>query len=413
MRRGTLPALSRWLLCAAAALAGCADDDPNALDPLPPTAASELGLPEPRPRTEQPLVLLIVDSSGSMERRLGCSCVTPGCAECLPDCAAGERSRYLDVLETLTGSFQGYACSAEPRPRDGDGSYDRDYGLPHVQLGESTRQAADGLLDRLGGHVRFGVATLDSVRSYGAESLVGLSSFDWQRSKGPAGMYSYAGASAARPTRPRLRPDGSTVGKLFFPGASEPYLIDTGLRSPAASEGALLLPGLDDAPAELRTSIARQLRAVRPYGGSPLSAALDDAYFALTQLGPRQAAPHSYVVLLSDGPADDDFRQLPSPGCACASEAECGESPAAMSCPYPLPDAAAAHLRCGFSDAACDGPVDAVYVLGLGPTDGAERQALDGIAAAGGSDSARIALDAGELRARLDEITLALLRDSR
>jgi len=400
-----------WLLWAAAACAGCADDDAQAFD-LPPTAASTLGLPDPLPREQQPLVLLILDSSGSMERRLGCGCESASCVECLPDCGAGQRSRWLDVLEALTGSYEDYACSRQPRPGGEEGGYDRDYGIPHVQLAAETRQRADGLLDRVGSHARFAVATLDSARSYGRDELVGMRGFDWQKSRGAFGMYSYAGAQSARMQKPRVREDGSVVGKLFFPGASEPFLIDTGLRSADASEGALIIPSLDDAPANVRATIAQQLRNVRAYGGSPLAAALDDAQFALTHLSPRQAAPRTYVVLITDGPADDDFRQLPSPGCACASPQECGEDPASMSCPYPLPADAAAQLHCGFSNAACDGAAEAVYVLGLGTAEAAEREALSALAAAGGSVSARFAADASELRTRLDELLQAILRDA-
>ena len=408
MRTGMRYVLYRWLLLAVA-LAGCADDDPMA---LPPTAASELAIPAELAPDQQPLVLLVLDSSGSMERRLGCTCESVSCSECLPDCDAAQRSRWLDVLEVLTGSFQGFACSTEPRPREDASAYDRDYGIPHVQLGASTQQAQDGLLARFGAQVRFGVATLDSTGSYGHDELVGVSSFNWQKSRGALGLYSYAGATSDRPQRPRARPDGSVVGKLFFPGASEPYLIDTGLRSPDADEGALIIPSMDDAVATAHAAIAQQLRNVRAFGGSPLAAALDDAYFALTRLAPRQRAPHTYVVLVTDGPADDDFRKSPSPGCACSSQAECGEDPISMSCPFPLPAQAATHLRCGFSNTACEGPVDAVHVLGLSSLLEPARIELDAIAAAGGSEAARFAADANELRARMDELLQSVLRDA-
>ena len=408
MRTGTRHGLLGWLLWTVA-LAGCADDDPNA---LPPTAASNIQFPTALAPAQQPLVLLILDSSGSMERRVGCSCESVSCSECLPDCALSQRSRWLDVLEVLTGSFQRYACSAEPRPREDDSAYDRDYGIPHVQLAADTQQAQDGVLSRFGAQARFAVATLDSTGSYGHDALVGLSSFDWQRSRGALGMYSYAGAAGERTKKARVRPDGSVVGKLFFPGASEPYLIDTGLRSSDAGDGALIVPSMDDAASSTRTTIAQQLRNVRPFGGSPLAAALDDAYFALTHLSARQAAPHTYVVLITDGPADDDFRRLPSPGCDCADEAECGEDPISMSCPYPLPAQAATHLRCGFSNTACDGPVDAVHVIGLSSLESPARAELDAIAAAGGSDAARFAADASELRTRMDELLQGVLRDA-
>jgi len=82
MRSGTRHGLFGWLMCMVA-LAGCADDDPGA---LPPTAASNIDLPGALAPEQQPLVLLILDSSGSMERRFGCSCESVSCSECLPDC---------------------------------------------------------------------------------------------------------------------------------------------------------------------------------------------------------------------------------------------------------------------------------------------------------------------------------------
>ena len=83
-----------------------------------------------------------------------------------------------------------------------------------------------------------------------------------------------------------------------------------------------------------------------------------------------------------------------------------------MSCPFPLPAQAATHLRCGFSNTACEGPVDAVHVLGLSSLLEPARIELDAIAAAGGSEAARFAADANELRARMDELLQSVLRDA-
>ena len=37
-----------------------------------------------------PYLALVVDTSASMELLTGCSCTTPGCTECLPDCSLPE-----------------------------------------------------------------------------------------------------------------------------------------------------------------------------------------------------------------------------------------------------------------------------------------------------------------------------------
>src|SRR5262245_43596047 len=34
-----------------------------------------------------PYLMLVIDTSGSMEQLTSCSCTTPGCEECLPNCS--------------------------------------------------------------------------------------------------------------------------------------------------------------------------------------------------------------------------------------------------------------------------------------------------------------------------------------
>src|SRR5215471_7802576 len=61
--------------------------------------------------TPSPNVLLLVDSSGSMEFK------TDGT---FPTCTPGDetvqqKSRWIDLIEVLTGRFQNYSCWAEDR----------------------------------------------------------------------------------------------------------------------------------------------------------------------------------------------------------------------------------------------------------------------------------------------------------
>ena len=65
---------------------------------------------------DAPLVMLLVDTSGSMERLPSCECTTPGCRECLPNCAQQDRARWTLLLEALTGSYGAdYSCDALDR----------------------------------------------------------------------------------------------------------------------------------------------------------------------------------------------------------------------------------------------------------------------------------------------------------
>lgn len=385
------------------ALGACVDEDAH-LDPNTPLAEFRFDVPAPVAESLQPRVLLLLDTSGSMQWREDCACSTPSCSECLPGCEAGERSRWHRVLEALTGSFTSADCETVARTAADAGlSYDLNYAIPNVELAEDIEQRNDGLLARFGGYVRFGLATFDSVQAYGSDELIPEAAFDWSRNRSTAGMSSYAGADPERRDRPRVRPDGSVVGRVNYPASAGPYLIDTGIRSKAASEGALILPNAEETRAARHGRIIEQLRAVRPFGSSPIAAAFDDVYFALRDNpgGPGR----DYVVLITDGPADDDFRNFPLPGCDCDSPDVCaGEDPSTMSCPYPLPANAARHLRCGYSDERCDGPAAQLFVVAQASQEDALRRELESIAAAGGSDGPRFALGLRQLNDALDDV---------
>jgi hypothetical protein len=190
-------------------------------------------------------------------------------------------------------------------------------------------------------------------------------------------------------------------------------LIDTGIRSKAASEGALILPSADEDRATRHARIHQQLMGVRPFGTSPVAAAFDDVYFAFEDN--PESTTRNYVVLITDGLADDDFRGYPVPGCACDAPDTCaGEDPSAMSCPYPLPADAARYLRCGYSDDRCAGPVAQLFVVAQAAANDALRRELDAIAAAGGSDGPRFVEGLGQLNDALDDVlTRIVLATSR
>src|SRR5215211_5985992 len=78
-----------------------------------------------------PYLMLVIDTSGSMERLPACTCDTPGCEKCLPRCdlanvagvppkdpATGQelkKNRWAVTLEALTGEFVDFQCNPVPR----------------------------------------------------------------------------------------------------------------------------------------------------------------------------------------------------------------------------------------------------------------------------------------------------------
>ena len=68
-------------------------------------------------RNIRPHMMLLVDTSGSMERKPNCICSTPACLECLPLCSAGtyEQNRWAVVAQALTGEFSPYECNSDTR----------------------------------------------------------------------------------------------------------------------------------------------------------------------------------------------------------------------------------------------------------------------------------------------------------
>lgn len=358
-----------------------------------------------------PLVMLLLDTSGSMERTLDCECADLACANCLPDCARAQRNRFALTLEALTGRYQDFTCESLERTEDNGATFDLDYYLPYHRPPVGAPQDDDGLLDRYASTARFGLASFDGMETYlGANRLVPVERFDEPLSTGIEGQWSYGSIQAGEL---REREDGRTVGALHYPNCTTDYRIDTGVRGPDADEGALIHAANQTEMATVNAAIQADLQRIRPYGGTPIAAALDDLHFYFAgdpaiaeRMVDEQAQRH--VILLTDGEPDSDYRDL---GCDCnetgdASDPErCGappNDPAGMFCPYPRAAAAAAAL-------VSEG-VASVHVVLLvdGSSAGDVRAALtaaaDEIAEAGGTDSARVADDADSLQASLRAI---------
>jgi hypothetical protein len=362
--------------------------------------------------------MLIVDTSGSMERKVSCACTTPGCTECLPDCGAHERNRWISMLETLTGTYGDYACTEAERTVENGFTYDEGYPLPHyVPQGN---QQEDGVLDTYRESVRFGLATFDGWDTwYGAAPLVSADEFDYAKSEGEDGLWSY---NPARALGKDIRgASGAEIGDFWYPNCTGDFMMDTGIRGPQAAQGALVAAVDGKHAGEVNDRIQRSLRGVRPYGGTPIASALDDMYYFLGRdpaMGDergRDARP--YVILITDGYPDDDYRSY---GCDCQTTEDpkstnyCGgglNDPSKMHCPYPTAEEAAHELACGQGQSCDAGPSERVYVVGYAIDDSNVADRLDAIAAAGGTDKARNASGGDSLRvairAILDEIVAA------
>lgn len=351
-------------------------------------------------RDIRPHVFLMVDTSGSMERLPQCACTTPVCSECMPSCAAGvaQRNRWSTVLESLTGSWNNYACSIESR--DGAayiGQYDYLYYVPHVQISQAQPQNTDGILDVYVDRIKFGLLTFDGLDTLiDSGPLVPVTQFQNSTfltdSAGVKGMFSYG-----------------TPKELVFPGCTQPYMIDNGAQNENASSGALVRVGTDSEDHRVRNaSIQTNLLAVRPFGPTPIAGMLDDLRYHIKNddnvrpvseagaSGDRYyACRKRYAMMITDGYPNADFRGDPF---------RC-ETPG-YTCPYQTPEEIAADL-CAYSTGhnGCSGRLNGLFVIGF-DVDG-DSQAinrLNDLADAGGTQRAYLANDRGTLMNRLAQV---------
>src|SRR5262249_14637341 len=142
------------------------------------------------------LVMLVVDSSGSMEDLPACICPDPkddDCEEGKPNCdllntfneppksLAGKElkeNRWAVTLESLTGKFKNFQCNRLPRTTlNGFNGYDEGYSIPYYQPWDCTTgercdypgpqiQETNGILDNYRDTLRFGLITFDGEYTY-------------------------------------------------------------------------------------------------------------------------------------------------------------------------------------------------------------------------------------------------------
>lgn len=372
---------SPWLLRGLGLVAACAGASPAfAQDP---GATAKMA----------PNVLLIVDTSGSMEYEAGLDSYPT----CNPESTGSERSRWIDLVEVLTGTINDYSCEAIDRasskftglyrlpameggpaslnPPDYDyrNPYHRplsgacaltpnvpaqsglanafDWAPPSVARWDDAAsacptfsQSPDGLIDSFTGNIRFGLMTFDTL----PDDSRGHSGTSPLYADGIEGAWSYFGSTAAA---------GRPIGCI---DPSEP--MEVGARNGAAPawEGKFIHFGDPNASTSddviRHTRIEQVLLSTRPYGATPIAGALTDAQTFLTLdqqpdptpigdplhsefYGPARdpyvinGCREQFVILLTDGEPNLDLRPY------CEGAVDPNEE-----CPYHRPEAIASEL---------------------------------------------------------------------
>jgi len=321
---------------------------------------------------QMPNVLLLVDTSGSMEYKSSsntfpaCRYDSNGLVASPP--AASEKSRWTDLVEVLTGSIVNYDCQTIDR---GSLAFKNEYKVSGSNLATSPYdflysnpyhrpmsggcvagpgslnpankadfpanafnyhtynntassctflQQPDGILDSFQSLVRFGLMTFDT---------------DPSPDQGEIGNYSYVIGN-------------SHTG--LPAGCTTPQAMEVGARNASAPpwEGRLI-PFGDPAPGSLdyatkNQQIQQVLRATRPYGATPIAGMMSDARDFLRldsssdpvdsskPFGPKDdpyaSCRDTMLLLLSDGQPNMDLR------------GHCNGS----DCPFQLPEQVAADL---------------------------------------------------------------------
>jgi len=313
-----------------------------------------------------PNVLLLVDTSGSMEYK------TSGIA--FPQCkydatgavpngpTTSEKSRWVDLVEVLTGSITNYECQSLDR---GSAAFKNEYKITGSTLANSPYdflyanpyhrplsngcaigpgtisttnpaafsatsfkyhayndlnsscgfdQASDGILDSYKDGIRFGLMTFDT---------------DPSPDQGELGTYSYIVGS-------------SHTGKPI--GCTTASPMEVGARNASAPpwEGRLVpfgnpQPGDSDYTTK-NQQIQQVLRASRPYGATPIAGMLSDARDFLK----NDLSKDPVNTVLDFGPANDPYKQCRKTAILLLSDGQPNMDLrghcTGNDCPFPLPE---------------------------------------------------------------------------
>lgn len=338
-----------WRIALATLLAACG------------LSASSVSAQSPDLREIRPDVILLVDTSGSMDYALGSA---SGVGGQLPICSGNagspsQRSRWITLVESLTGTYSsGYYCTTVDRRTAYVGAPDQF--SPHPYARPSGTQGTDGVLDQYLDRVRFGLMTYDNL--YGLLGLTPAStqymvtSTVWAANTvavlGPRGDYSYGNAYPLR-----------------FPGCTTTYTVNGGARRALVGSesfgGALVSVGPDSTDVHVTNAqIQTALLNARPYGSTPTGAMLDDLRYYLANDpdvapilaaggsgDPYRACRRRYAILITDGESSDPFR----------TSLHCDVG-AGSSCPYERPVDISADL-CRFDGTQCTGALNGLFVV--------------------------------------------------
>lgn len=344
-----------------------------------------------------PNVMLLVDTSGSMQRLGSCACTTDACTECLPRCdgtltGTNQLNRWGTVVSALTGEFQNYTCRGQARPTT-TSEPDFGYFLPHFAI-TSTTQNLNGILDTYANRVKFGLMTYDNVPTLTTQASL-VTSAAWGSS--------LAGSDEA-PGDFSYGPDV----EFRVPGCASPFKMNSGARNyRATGRGRLLSPGTDATDTvSSSNAIQAELLSLRPFGATPTAGMLEDLQHfyendpAVNRTGDiYRSCRKQYVILLTDGYPNGDMRGAPY---YCEN--------AGGGCPYDLPEAIAAEL-CMPVNGTCTGFVDGIFVIGFQVSgDPAAVARLNAIAANGGTDAAAYTSDVNDTNKAFFANDVAALR---
>ena len=391
---------------------------------------------QPDIREIKPHVMLLLDTSGSMNRKPECGCTTNrynDCVECMPTCnfisGVYEKNRWAYVVEALTGEWGSFGCFQEPRSgvggwtqEDYANQYDEGFHLNHVLLPDYSggAQTQNGILDTYIDRAKFGVMTMDttqalsvhgttpqafSVLTTGWGPVLDTGTFYGPWSYGPVKPFKYDGDDPATTY-------GTNLG-VRGPGADEGALVSVGADADYATTNAAVQTSiLGDGDGVLATSPGAAPNPVRPWSiwQQPIGAMMTDLEYYMEntdEVLPKVVAADSkdiyyecrerVGILITDDKAFGEFRD---------TTYDCTTG-ASSYCPYEEADTVVTRML-------SDGDLTKLYVVGFA-TDGntvqkaAIKTYLDDLASAGGTGDAIIIESGssdhlGELKAALASI---------
>ena len=300
-----------------------------------------------------PNALLLVDTSGSMEYQANGDAVTCNPAS---TAAVNDKSRWIDVIEVLTGTIDNYSCQAIDRTDAGVGGFKTgeyslgglapyDYRYPiayhrplssgcatapgsfgtqnpfiypagaitHHAYNSATactswsQRGNDGVLDAFRSEVRFGLMTFDTAVNQGTGFDGSMASATMSASTGFAGLWSYV-------------PNAVAMGAPS--GCATTTAQEVGARNAAAPpwEGRMVNFGNPyDGVRAYETKndhIQDILVATRPYGATPIAGMLQDAYDFFDK--DKSKDPDRIPATLADSDVASDFGPWQDPYLKCA-----------------------------------------------------------------------------------------------